>query len=108
VYEVNFGVSSKDANRYKDVQSEMWFDFPIDEADIPNDTDLMRELSGRRYDYDKEGRKQIEPKDKYKARNGGKSPDKADALLLCFYEPHGRVTMSAETHAQMKARRARR
>jgi len=29
----------------------------------------------------------IEPKDDYKKRNGGRSPDKADALLLCYYMP---------------------
>ena len=34
---------------------------------------------------DKKGRRKIESKDKYKKR-GFRSPDDADAFLLCFYE----------------------
>jgi len=83
---VNFGGRARDADKYANAASEMWFEFPADEAAIPDDQDLMRELSGRRYDYDKQGRKVIESKDEFKKRNAGKSPDKADALLLCFYK----------------------
>ena len=47
----------------------------------------MNELRQRWYDYDKRGRRKVEPKDIFKKRYG-RSPDKADALLLCFYEAH--------------------
>jgi hypothetical protein len=48
----------------------------------------MEQMSDRRYKYDNKGRRCIEPKDDYKKRHGGKSPDKIDALLLAFYEQH--------------------
>jgi hypothetical protein len=44
----------------------------------------MTELSGRLYEYDKRGRRKVEEKKKFKARFG-RSPDKADALLLTYY-----------------------
>jgi hypothetical protein len=73
--------------KYPNIASEMWFELPIDDIGIDNDRELMIELSGRRYLYDKQGRRMVEPKDEYKKRNGGRSPDKADALLLCYYMP---------------------
>jgi hypothetical protein len=48
----------------------------------------MTELSDRRYTFNKKGQKCVESKDEYKKRHGGKSPDLADGLLLCFYERH--------------------
>ena len=48
----------------------------------------MAELSGRQYDYDSKGRRKIEPKDVYKKRCG-KSPDRADALLLAYFSGEG-------------------
>jgi phage terminase large subunit len=83
---VNFGGSPKDGDKYTSTADEMWFTFPMDEADIPNDAVLMGQLSGRLYDYDAKGRKKIESKKDFKKRTG-KSPDHADALLLCFYDP---------------------
>jgi phage terminase large subunit len=92
VIAVNFGgkPSNKEmADKYTSAADEMWFEFPIDDADIPDDPELMAELSDRRYGYEKgTNRKKIESKDDYKKRHGGKSPDKADALLLTYYEPH--------------------
>jgi hypothetical protein len=74
--------------KYTSTADEMWFEFPIDEADIPDDPDLMTELSDRRYNYERgTNRKKIEPKDDYKKRHNGASPDRADALLLTYYEP---------------------
>jgi len=76
----------KDKDKFTSAGDEMWFEFPVKEADIPNDPQLMTELSGRLYDYDNKGRRKIESKKEYKKRYG-KSPDNADALLLCFYNP---------------------
>jgi phage terminase large subunit len=86
VFPINFGGEAMDKDRYPNAITEMWFEFPIEDADIPNDNDLMIELSGRLYDYDSKNRKRVEPKDDYKKRNGGKSPDHADALLLTYYK----------------------
>ncbi len=105
VVPINFGARATDRNKYDTIADEMWFGFPIDEADIPSDNDLMKELSGRQYGYDKANRRKIEPKSKYKERLG-KSPDLADALVLCFYE--GRtMQISAARKEQMRARRGR-
>ena len=84
VVPVGFGESAIDEDKYDSKASEMWFEFPVEEADLPDDQELMNELSGRQYDYDKRGRKVIEPKKEFKKRYG-KSPDKADALLLTYY-----------------------
>ena len=66
----------------------MWFTFNLAEAGLPNDTDLLAELSDRRYTYNHKTQKVVEKKEDYKKRHSGKSPDKADSLLLCFYEKH--------------------
>ena len=82
--QVNFGGTAQDEDKYDSAASEMWFEFPIEEADISNDQQLMNELSGRLYEYDKKGRRMIESKKKFKERYK-KSPDKADAILLTYY-----------------------
>jgi hypothetical protein len=105
VVAVSFGGQARDKNKYPNAVSEMWFEMPIDGAEVPNDPDLMRELAGRRYTFDKEGRRVVEPKEKYKERNQGKSPDKADGLLLCYYQ--GSVKIDEQYRRQMAERRAR-
>jgi len=91
VIAVNFGgkPSSREMQeKYTSTADEMWFEFPVDEADIPDDPDLMTELSDRRYGYERgTNRKKIESKDDYKKRHNGSSPDRADALLLTYYTP---------------------
>jgi hypothetical protein len=87
VVPVNFGGLPVDKKKYTTAADEMYFELPIDEIDIPDDPDLMKELGGRLYGYDKIGRRKIETKDDFKKRFG-KSPDKADALVLCFYRPN--------------------
>ncbi len=105
VIPINFAQSAEDKDKYPDIVSEMWFNLPIDEIDLPDDPQLMRELSGRQYSYDNKGRRKIEPKKEYKKR-AKKSPDKADALILTFYQG-GRIIMSDEARAAMAARRRR-
>lgn len=84
VVPVNFGGAPHDKDMYTSIADEMWFEFPVNEADIPDDPVLMQELAGRQYDYDTKGRRRIEPKKEFKKRIGH-SPDRADALLLTFY-----------------------
>ena len=100
---INFGGAAIDKDKYKDIITEMWFEFDIDEADIPDDEELMDELSERLYDYDKNEIKKVEPKKDFKKRYG-KSPDKADALLLCFYTGVSNV-FDKKVRAAMAARR---
>jgi len=88
VREIQFGANPGDKDKYDDFSTELWFEFPVEEADIPNDDDLMDQLSERQYDYLKDGRYKLESKKDFKKRYG-KSPDKADGLLLCFYTGSG-------------------
>ena len=86
VLPVHNGGSPVDGKLYTSCADEQWFTLPIDIIDIPDDNDLMSELSARQYKYTPDDRKKIEPKAEFKKRYG-RSPDKADALLLCFYKP---------------------
>ncbi len=79
--------------RFDGVPSEMWFAIkhwmdPNVCAVLFNPTiqsqDLYSQMTTRRYEHMKNGKLKVEAKDKYKARNGGKSPDEMDAaVMLC-------------------------
>jgi hypothetical protein len=66
----------------------MWFSLKeqIDKVQLISDQELKSELATREWKVDNKGRRCVESKDDYKKRYY-KSPDKADACLLCFYEP---------------------
>lgn len=86
INEVKFGDPAEDGDKYFNAISEMWGDFKtiLDKISIPDYPELIQELNGRYYGFDKRTYKfRIEPKDDYKKRFI-KSPDLADALLLCF------------------------
>ena len=55
---------------------------------IPRDAELIGELATLRYRYDSRGRLLMESKENMKKRNG-RSPDKADALMLAFLDDRG-------------------
>ena len=107
VMEVNFGSTAIKSDRYKSCADEMWFEFPVNEASIPNDPDLKRELCGRLYDYERgTERKVIESKAEYKKRLG-RSPDLADALLLAYYGGGNGLMISNQSRAELAQRRGR-
>jgi hypothetical protein len=105
VIRVNFGGKPSQPDKYADLATEMWFEFPLDEVCLPDDEELMDELSERRYDYDKNEVKRIEAKKDFKPRIG-RSPDKADALLLSFYTGKT-IEYDEETRRALLARRNR-
>ena len=88
VIPINFGASPSDKEKYTNLISEAWFYLQsiLDNVSLPNDPDLMMELTTRKWKLDNKGRRAVESKDDYKKR-GYKSPDKADGLILCFYNP---------------------
>lgn len=88
IVEVNFGEKAMDSDKYDSAASEMWLTFPLSEVGLLPDDELLQQLSDRRYSYNHKTQKVVEKKDDYKKRHNGKSPDKADSLLLCFYEKH--------------------
>lgn len=85
---VNNGQAAKDQDKYNNAISEQWFELKnkINEISIPDIQDLKSELMMREWKLDSKARRQIESKEEYK-KKGFRSPDFADALLLCFYEP---------------------
>lgn len=83
---INFGASASQPDKYPNLISEAWFHLQsiISSAQIDMDTDLLMELTSRAWAIDHKGRRSVESKDSYKKR-GYRSPDLADALILCFY-----------------------
>lgn len=85
---VNFGEKAKDEDKYPNLISEAWFQFGevLGEAELPMDSDLIMELSNRKWSQDTKGKRRIESKQEYKKR-GFNSPDLADACIICYYVP---------------------
>lgn len=98
VVPVNFAQAAKDSDHYPNAASEMWFDFAkiLPEVGMErvsdNRQELVSELSQRSWSFDAKGRRVVEQKSAFKAA-GNRSPDLADALLLCFYEPKTKKTI---------------
>ena len=88
VMAINFGAKPVDGDKYPNLISEAWFYMAtvIDSIELQRDNDLLMELSSRKWVMDTKGRRGVESKDSYKKR-GYRSPDKADATILCFYTP---------------------
>lgn len=88
IIEVNFGASPSDS-RYANLRAEMYFktrEWLLAGGRIPDDSTLRKELSSVTYSFNPAGRIVLEPKEKLKERIG-KSPDKADSLVLTFAKP---------------------
>lgn len=86
VMPINFQASAKDVNKYPNLISEAWFYLAsiIDRIALQMDTELLMELTTRQWKMDSKGRRAVEGKPDYKKR-GFRSPDIADALIMCFY-----------------------
>lgn len=86
VMPINFGAAAQDPDRYPNLISEAWFYLAsiIETVQLNMDADLLMELSNRQWKMDSKGRRGVESKDDYKKR-GHRSPDKADAAILAFY-----------------------
>lgn len=72
---------------YHNEISKMWGNLRdrINHISIPKDPNLIEELSARRWKFSGTNKIQIEPKKEFK-KEFGSSPDRADALILCFAE----------------------
>lgn len=108
VVAINFGGKPADESLYTTAADEMWFTFKdiIGQVSIPDDPLLMEELAGRHYEYTSRDQRKIESKKDFKKRVG-RSPDRADGLLLAFYAKQNTVEMSPEVAAQLARRRGR-
>ncbi|MDQ0825412.1 phage terminase large subunit [Arthrobacter sp. B2I5] len=86
VVPLNFNDAANDPDRYPNMISEGWFHLAqlMDQIQLDLDEDLLMELTTRQWKMDTKGRRAVEGKGDYKKR-GFRSPDKADALIMCFY-----------------------
>lgn len=57
------------------------------QIELPHDDEMIKQLSVRKYHMTSKGKIQLESKDDMKKR-GLESPDTADSLALCLYEPN--------------------
>lgn len=90
-----FGAEASEPDKYPNVIAEMWFEVGkiVHEIACAADGRLQAELVNRKSKpLDKKGRRVVESKDDYKGR-GFRSPDKADAFLLAFYNPQNVVNI---------------
>jgi len=80
----NFGGSGNDT--YHNEASSMWgyFRNMLPVISLPEDEKLKEELAARTWKPSNTGKIMIQPKSDFKKNFGG-SPDRADALMLCFY-----------------------
>lgn len=91
---------ARQEQRFAKQRSEIWWNMrelladPKTEITIDDDRNLgnrsvIKQLNNPTYATGPDGRIQVEPKEKMKKRTGGRngySPDRADALLLAYYE----------------------
>jgi len=84
---INNGSRADLEGQFVNMGCELWWNMRdnIREWDIPNDEELIAQLSTRRFKMASNGKIQIERKDDMRKRDLD-SPDKADALSLAFKE----------------------
>lgn len=114
VYGVRAESKPHDVSRFHNIRSEMWWHTrklmqPVTDAStgqviragqvklVNPPTRLVAQLSAPKYGNDSSGKTVVEKKAKTKQRVGG-SPDLADAVNLCLYEPPGEGDATFETH----------
>ncbi len=85
---VNVSNSAFHPDRFSRLRDELWWrmreSFERGEISIPNDDELISELSVVKYETDSNGKIKVESKKDLRRRNVP-SPNKADALALTFY-----------------------
>ena len=79
----------KDKEKFANLRAEMYRNlaskFENGEISMPDDLELIAQLSSVKYKINSRGQLQMESKEDMKKR-GTKSPDKADALALAFMD----------------------
>jgi len=84
---INNGSKARNPERFVNLGTEMWWNMRenIRNWSIPNNSDLIGELTTRKYRAKSTGKIELERKDEMKKR-GLNSPDSADALALAFLD----------------------
>ena len=87
---INSGSKAREANKYFNRRTEMWFvarDW-LKTGKIPNDDRLIRDLTAPRFTYTSQGQYKLESKEDTKKRLG-RSPDFGDAFVLSLCQGRG-------------------
>lgn len=95
---IHFAAQAHEKLQFENKRAEMYFDFCEwikAGGALPDDKDLLEDLTNTTYTTPK-GILILEPKALIKAKQHGRSPDKADAFALTFAEP---VTISRHVRA---------
>ena len=84
VMPINFGGKASDLD-FADYGAQMWGEMKeaLATIRIPDDAELIAQLTTRKYKLQPDGRIKLERKEEMKKR-GISSPDRADALALCL------------------------
>jgi hypothetical protein len=86
---VHFASKAHESLKFENKRAEMYFDLVEwikSGGALPDDQELLQDLTNTTYSAPK-GVLMLEPKAMVKAKQHGRSPDKADALALTFAEP---------------------
>lgn len=98
VEHVNVGSEPRDSERYANLKAELYWGLRqrLRDGDLTNLSDdlAVSQLASLRYVHNPRGQVVIESKELARKR-GVKSPDRAEALMLCFADTHGRVERAA-------------
>lgn len=89
ISEVNVGVKADEDNKYFNKRAEIWGllrDAIKVGLDLPDDNEMIDDLTSIEYGFDNKNRIQLESKDSLKKR-GLKSPDCADAIAMTYSKP---------------------
>ena len=96
VHGINVARRARNDKKYFNLRAEGYANlaerFEYGHISIPNDSRLVAELSSLRFSYVSGDRLKIESKDEIRKRNLP-SPDRADALMLAFLAPPGKLRL---------------
>jgi hypothetical protein len=92
---VNVSSRPRDPKRFLNLRAELYWDLrdAFEEGRLSieiGDNDLLAELAATRYELTSSGRIKIEPKEAIRTRLG-RSPDRADAVMLTMAQPRKRA-----------------
>jgi phage terminase large subunit len=98
VVEVNVAEVSDDQDEYPNLRSQLWFGLAnwLDTGAIANDEALEGELAMPSYSFDARGRRVVIGKKEMKQKLG-RSPDRAESLMLAVYGRQDDASAWAET-----------
>ena len=82
---VQFGGGAQDSQRFRNRRAELFWGLrellEQGKVSLPDDDELVADLTSVRYRFTQDGRVELEPKDEIRKKLG-RSPDRADALVL--------------------------